>query len=135
MKKIAILGYGWLGQHLENYFTHLGYPRPVLINRSVKENCYIYQFGVDALPQKDLEKALLECDTLVVGIPPSSYLETSPDLGERLNLLWPKEKKLIFISSISVLPAKEGTFDEYSEFNTRDERKRKLLEAEISVSK
>lgn len=104
MKKIGILGCGWLGkevgQRLSKHATVLGSTRD-------SANSALANWGIRPFPfsaQQPLANELPHCDAWVIAIPPSGLTHQNGHLPSELkNLLkkW-KEKTVVYVSSTSV---------------------------------
>lgn len=132
MKKIALLGYGWLGRHLNKHFQALGYPSPILMNRSKKEGVFPFELGQSEVSQQ-LQSELSDCDALIVCLPPSIGQNIYSQMGNHLISFWPKDKKLIFISSTGIFEDEQGEYFESSEPKLSSPRKELLSQAEHSI--
>lgn len=117
MKKVAIIGLGWLGLPLAEQLQRQGWQ--VAGTKRTAENCPIecYPLDFNHLAITNDINRLLGSEAVVIAVPPGkiggeNYLSAVQTLVSRAmeNGL----KQLIFISSTSVLPQQAGEFDEKS---------------------
>lgn len=115
MKKITILGLGWLGLPLAEALQNKGW-RVAGTKRTVGELAIeCYPLDLNALAVTSEIEQLLAADALVIALPlsqirPENYgcgIQTLVSLAIEKGL-----KHLVFTSSTSVLPMKSGVFDE-----------------------
>lgn len=118
MKKITIIGLGWLGlpiaEKLQNDGWQVAGTKRTVGNLPVQ--CYPLDLNHFAITP-DLER-ILATDAMVIALPPSTTSEEDYFLGiQKLTLFTMTKglKHLIFISSTSVLPMSEGNFAEDTE--------------------
>lgn len=120
MKRVSILGTGWLGLplalSLRNEFEvkvsiRTNEKKKQLINKGLSP------YLLNEKDTKDLDK-LLDTDYLFINFPPSKFDDYLKFLGkiyahEKIS----KIEKIIFISSTSIYPDEDGIFNENIKFN------------------
>lgn len=117
MKKLTILGLGWLGLPLAETLKKEGWQVAGTKRTPTKMPVECYPLDLNNLIISSEVEKLLETDSMVIALPPST---TSPEhyfSGIQNLVLKAMEKglkQLIFISSTSVLPMQSGEFDENS---------------------
>ena len=113
MKNFSILGCGWLGLALANSIKK-DYHLKCSVSSSFSFE-KLKEVGFDAylLNDKNLSSLddFLACDILFINIPPSKA-ENYLLLLEKIYKQIPKKTKVIFISTTSVYPKKEGEYKE-----------------------
>lgn len=117
MKKVLIIGLGWLGLPLAEHLQQLGW-QVQGTKRNVSSGAIpatALDFNAFALTP-ELEKRLA-CDALVITVPPNTtsaeqYRSSVKALVEKA--VSQGVKQVIFIGSTSVLPSESGEFDENS---------------------
>lgn len=115
METFSILGTGWLGLALAKELKG-DFKVKVSIRNKAKEKDIINEgFSSYLLDEQNLQNLdfLLDCDYLFINFPPSKfddYIQFLKNIYENENIK--KCKKIIFISSTSIYPNKEGTFSE-----------------------
>ncbi|MFA9489142.1 MULTISPECIES: GDP-L-fucose synthase [unclassified Mannheimia] len=120
MKKLTILGLGWLGLPLAVQMKKEGW-RVVGSKRMVSDmpiECY--PLDLNNLIINDELETLLAADTMVIALPPSKTTPENYLLGIQQLVSSAIEKGLkhiIFTSSTSVLPMESGVFDEIAEID------------------
>ncbi|MEG9498776.1 GDP-L-fucose synthase [Mannheimia indoligenes] len=118
MKKITIIGLGWLGLPLAQKLQNEGW-QVAGTKRSVSDlpiECYPLDLNHFAITP-EIEH-ILAADAMVIALPPSSISEEDYFSGiQKLTSLAMAKglKHLMFISSTSVLPMSEGDFSEDTE--------------------
>ncbi|AWW34159.1 GDP-L-fucose synthase [Mannheimia varigena] len=118
MKKITIIGLGWLGLPLAQKLQNEGW-QVAGTKRTVGDlpvECYPLDLNHFAI-MPDIER-ILATDAMVIALPPSTTSEEDYFLGiQKLTSFAMTKglKHLIFISSTSVLPMQSGEFDENSD--------------------
>ncbi|HGO5816068.1 TPA: GDP-L-fucose synthase [Mannheimia haemolytica] len=118
MKKLTILGLGWLGLPLAGQMKKEGW-QVVGSKRTVSDmpiECYPLDLN-NLIINNDIEP-LLSVDAMVITLPPSkiapeNYLSGIQQLVS--SAIEKGLKHIIFTSSISVLPMESGVFDENTE--------------------
>lgn len=117
MKKITIIGLGWLGLPLAEHLQKGGW-KVVGTKRNVDDcpiECYKLDLNEQHFPQALSQK--LKSQAMVIAVPPSKISEEAYLNGIQKLVVQAVEhglKHLIFISSTSVLPQQAGEFDEKS---------------------
>lgn len=131
MKKITIVGLGWLGLPLAEYLSDKGY-QVVGTKRQAIWHAHIncYPFSLDS---PVYHEEWLNSDCLVINIPlntvePTTYVEAIKALI--LQAISQGVKHCIFISSTSVFPQQSATFDESSLTFAENERTEALITLE-----
>lgn len=119
MTKIAHIGYGWLAKIIEKENQESGKPFSLyFFNRSKKEGSLSYDLnGNQSIPEM-----LSQAQILSVSIPPGKDLEKYYHTCLQLKKIWPKESPILFVSTTSVFPRKDGTFYESSIPNPDNKR-------------
>lgn len=135
MKKITILGAGWLGFELAKRFKST---YKITVSSRNEEKLKMYEdedFYSYILNENNLEflDQLLDTDYLFINFPPSKF----NDYLGFLNKIYSHNKienieKIIFISSTSIYPNIEGYFDE--NFEIKDSSSKIVFDAENLIS-
>ncbi|MEG9489192.1 GDP-L-fucose synthase [Mannheimia indoligenes] len=118
MKKITIIGLGWLGLPLAQKLQNEGW-KVAGTKRTVDDipvECYPLDLNHFAI-MPDIER-ILATDAMIIALPPSTTSEEDYFSGiQKLTSFAMTKglKHLIFISSTSVLPMSEGNFAEDTE--------------------
>ncbi|WP_432452518.1 MULTISPECIES: SDR family oxidoreductase [unclassified Agarivorans] len=125
IKRISIVGCGWLGLPLAQFLLAEGY-RVLGSRRKLEELESLGHLGIEAY-QLDLAPqlqsnniaALLACDLLIVNIPPGRKTNTADYHIAQITALLDAAtehgvKKILFISSTSVYGPQQGIVDEYT---------------------
>ncbi len=142
MKKISILGAGWLGTPLAIALKEQGHQLKVSTTTSDKVAffeqhdipCYVVELGTTK-GILDVDAFLSDTDVLIVTIPPKITKISPYAYAERINfILWNIEKhqikEVIFTSSISVYHGLEGEVDESTPLNTITPRSKQMAQAD-----
>ena len=142
MKKISILGAGWLGMPLAIALKEKGHslkvstttPDKVALFEPHDIPCYVVELGTTK-GIVDLDTFLSDTDVLIVTIPPKITKISPYAYAERINfILWNLEKhhikEVIFTSSISVYHGLEGEVDETTALNTITPRSKQMAQAD-----
>ncbi len=122
MKKIGILGYGWLGSRIgerlsENFeiFTTTTSPQKLKDIRSKGIHAEIAVFGEDE-KNTDLWNVVPELDIIIITVPFSERRTSKEIIAKKLSNLFSFigkfEKQLFFMSTTSVYPDEPGIFTE-----------------------
>ncbi|GGA99177.1 SDR family oxidoreductase [Agarivorans gilvus] len=123
IKRISIVGCGWLGLPLAQNLLQQGF-HILGSRRQLAELAELHHLGIEAYqlelnPEIDSNNiaALLDCDLLIINIPPRRKTNTAEfhiaqiqhllDAAERYQV-----KRVLFISSTSVYGAQQGLVDE-----------------------
>lgn len=119
MKKLTILGLGWLGWPLAKYMQNEGW-KVIGSKRTVSADMPIqcYPLDLNSLAINNHIEKLLTVDAMVIALPPSKIEPEKYLVGIQKLVSTAIEKglkHLIFISSTSVLPMSEGNFAEDTE--------------------
>ncbi len=120
MKKISIIGTGWLGfalaKELKKDFEVIVSIRDIKKeNQMISEGLKPYLLDEDNLENLDL---LLDSDYIFINLPPrksKDYISFLKKIYSKINF---KKTKTIFISSTSIYSQKEGVYDEDSSLDT-----------------
>lgn len=140
MKKIGVLGCGWLGLPLaqelkKNNFTVKG-TTTTLSKMGILQDCDIKPFYIDLSENKldYLDYFLQNLDLLIIAIPPKRE-EELPTYCQNFTRLIPhikkhKINKVIFMSSVSVYQPGKEIIDEDSIIYSSDATAQQILEAE-----
>ncbi|KAE9540640.1 GDP-L-fucose synthase [Ursidibacter maritimus] len=137
MKKVTIIGLGWLGMPLGETLIQQGW----IVKGSKREvtensegNLMQYPLLLTAnFPITSEVEQLLNSDALVINIPPSKINEIDYIDGiKRLvsHAILQKVKHIVFVSSTSVFPQKNGHFDENAIPFAEDKSAQTLLAVE-----
>lgn len=115
MKKVAIIGLGWLGLPLAQHLSAQGWQ----VKGTKRTITYIE--GIDMFPfslgdpiGQELGE-LLRVDSLVINIPPSQFSDEAYFLGIQQLVQTARQhnvQHIIFVSTTGVFPQKNGIFDE-----------------------
>ncbi|MBL1144552.1 MAG: hypothetical protein D8M25_06430 [Bacteroidetes bacterium] len=135
MKKLCIIGLGWLGKQLVDYFVELDCEL-IGLNKTIYPDLKIPQFefnlnNLDApFPSK-----LQRVDFFIITLPPSS----SDHYAGQMQLLFNKIQqfnptpKIIYTSSTSVYGNQQGIVDEKSEIMPETENAKEIVKVEHSL--
>lgn len=118
MKKITIIGLGWLGLPLAEKLQQQGWQVQGTKRTPTESSVKCVAFELTDFHMETLPSDLLDCDTLFINLPPSTCSPTQYDSGiKRLvsAAILQNVAHILFISSTSVLPMKSGDFDESTE--------------------
>lgn len=114
MKRVSIIGLGWLGLPLAQHLQQQGFR--VKGSKRESKGCPIECYPLDLSRLDEAELApLLACDSLVINIPPSSCSPSDYVTGiQRIVKVAVHQQvsHIVFVSSSSVLPMCSGEFDE-----------------------
>lgn len=128
---IAIIGNGWLGSALFQYWSHENSGKKVLLfSRSVAPE--VTQLELDP-HTKELPAELLGCEQIVYTLPPRENSEQYKKTLQNFVELLPKSKKLILISTTSVFENNTGKCTEKTTPEFSSDRVKDLVEAEKAV--
>lgn len=136
MKRVAIIGLGWLGLPLAQYLQAKGWQvkgskRTVLSAADIQAQgiaCYPFKLG-----EKTAQAELLRTDALIINLPPSPELLSNYVSGIKtliLDALKQGIQHLVFVSSTAVFPQQDGDFDEQSETHASSAATQALIELE-----
>lgn len=119
MKKITIIGLGWLGLPLAEYLQQQGWQVTGTKRNPYSGTIKSLAFELADFRDETLAK-LLDCEALFINIPPSNcppavYSEGIKRLVSAAILQ--NVSHILFISSTSVLPMQSGDFDETTEIS------------------
>lgn len=115
MKKVSIIGLGWLGLPLANYLAHNGW----LVKGSKRSLTNIdgietFRFCLGEPFDSELGE-LLRAESLVINIPPcqSNAFEYVAEIKRLVQAaILQNVRHLLFVSTTGVFPQKSGVFDE-----------------------
>lgn len=118
MKKLTILGLGWLGLPLAEHMQKEGW-KVIGSKRAVSDmSIECYSLDLNNLAINNHIEKLLTVDAMIIALPPSK-IEPEKYLVGIQNLVSTAIEKglkhIIFTSSTSVLPMEAGVFDENAE--------------------
>jgi nucleoside-diphosphate-sugar epimerase len=127
MNRISIIGLGWLGKQIGNYFQNKGFTvsgtatTKEKVEKLLKESFNAEQLKIEKLEAINAQNfSPFLARTVVITIPPLSVNEGYDtliiDLINRIKAVNPKVK-VFFTSSTSVYGNKDEEIDEYSEVN------------------
>lgn len=131
---ITIIGCGWLGQIVSDKLIKEGHS--VRANyRSEETKDSLKKIGIEpfqfeaATEYQSLHKAITEnTDVLILSLPPSGLETVDYAITlQNIALEFPEFTRVIFTSSTSVYPKKEGSFTESYEFDTTEKLNRIYL--------
>ena len=137
---ISILGCGWLGFPLAKQLLKLGHTvtgsttSPGNVNRFLAAGIQPILLKLPA-PESDISRLedFFSADVLLVAIPPAIHKQgTDFHLNqlESIEVLLPKPKQLIYISSTSVYPKQAGTYAEAYHLTKKNTGNSTLFKAE-----
>lgn len=142
IKKISILGCGWLGLPLAKAFISKG-SRVKGSTTSVEKLTFLKDFEIESFLislsanaiEGDIHSFLEDSEVLIIDIPPKLRGENKEDFIGKINMLIPfiekqKVKKVLFISSTSVYADGNEVITETSPAHPDTESGRQLLEVE-----
>lgn len=148
MKKVSIIGLGWLGLPLAHHLKSLGIEVVGSTTSSDKqsriqpEGIPAVQFELNPFPQGKGFQALFEAGILVVNIPPRSRTQGADFYLEQLKFLrsmidQSPIKKVIFVSSTGIYPEipKKEEYTEISPLSLENCGNQTLLKAEEMMEK
>ncbi len=130
MKIVGILGNGWLGRALKDYWL-TQFPDLLVhtFNRSSQKDSITFNLAKDVLPPSQLK----ECQLLYVLLPPGRDLDAYLSSLNQLTRIYAKVNKIIFVSTTSVFAEDQGRCDEDTMPANSSPRALKLLEAEAII--
>jgi len=143
MKKVCVIGLGWLGEQIGDYLNKQGYfvsgtttRQEKLEHLNVKYNT---AFKLDITKEKSGNNALLgEYDYYILTIPPAlnvlDYSKRMSDLISYISTL-NSSAKFIYTSSTSVYGANTGEVDEDSTLNPQKSSVNEIVELESFLQK
>lgn len=148
MKKVSIIGLGWIGLPLAHYLK----PRGIEVvgsttssdklSRIQSEGIPAIQFELIPFPHGKGFQVLFKADILVVNIPPRSRTQGSDFYLEQLKFLrsmidQSAIKKVIFVSSTGIYPeiSREDEYTEDFPFSPENCGNQTLLKAEQMIEK
>ena len=136
---ITIIGCGWLGQQLgtsliENGHTVRGNFRSAKTEkRLMRIGIKPFRWEVSKSASDKINQDIIDAtDILIICLPPSS-VEDYPLVLQNIVLQFEDNTRVIFTSSTSVYPMRDGVFDEMYEFNEQ-EKKSRLFRAEKGLT-
>jgi len=142
MKKISILGAGWLGTPLALHFKELGHQIKVSTTKLNKLHDFQKQglqaFLIDTDQEEqtdDWELFFKDTDLLIITIPPAHNQVLKTNYSEKIRKIIPniekhKIKEVIFTSSTTVYISLSGLVDEKTEVFPVSEMDKQILEVE-----
>lgn len=142
MKKISILGAGWLGSPLAVQLKENGHSLKVSTTTNEKIlffnekdiESFIINIGSDS-DNENLNKLFSETDTLIITIPPGRTQNLESDYVKKIKSIIPfiekhNIKEVIFTSSTTVYLSLKGEVNEDSVINPISEMDKQILEIE-----
>lgn len=137
MKRVSIIGLGWLGLPLAQHLQQKGFV--VKGSKRDPNGCPIacYPFDLSEFDAVDLAP-LLDCDSLVINLPPSGCPPEVYVAGIRWLIetaVHQHVTHIVFVSSSSVLPMRSGEFDEQTEPQASSPATQALIELEHVVAR
>ncbi len=140
MKRIAIIGFGWLGKPLGIALSQIGYSVVGTVATSEK----FFQLG--ALPvaiarleinsneiNGDWDLVTKDAEFIVLNFPPGKAKAEYPEKIEQICRNTTADKKVIFISSTSVYGSENRSFSEADSCNPTKESGKFMLQAEQNL--
>ncbi|EAZ81394.2 NAD(P)-binding domain-containing protein [Algoriphagus machipongonensis] len=119
MKKVAVIGLGWIGLPLANFLQDRNWE--VCGSTTSKAKCAslqeagisAIQFQLDPFPKGEGFQKLFEAEYMVINIPPKSRSQSSGFYIEQLKYLMSmlgksEVKKVVFVSSTGVYPSEKN---------------------------
>lgn len=131
MMKIAHLGYGWLAKLFEIENLKGPIHSITFYNRSPKEGAITFALG----QKQKTPDSLKDSEVLIVTLPPGKNLNEYQDSIQELTHHWPLQKPILFMSTTSVFPSKDGVYTEEVLPLTDNPRSEKLVEIENFILK
>lgn len=132
MKKVAIIGLGWIGLPLAKFLQDRNWE--VYGSTTSKEKkatlresgILAIQFQLDPFPKGEGFQKLLQAEYMVINIPPKSRSQSSGFYLEQLKYLMSilrqsEVKKVVFVSSTGVYPSKKNGLTYTEDFVLTDE--------------
>lgn len=148
MKKVSIIGLGWIGHPLARFFKSNGIEvvgsttSADKLDRIQSEGIAAVQFELKPFPQGRGYQTLFQADVLIVNIPPRSRTQEADFYLEQLKFLrsmidQSPIKKVIFVSSTGVYPEtpQETEYDENFSLSKENCGNPTLLKAEELMEK
>lgn len=125
---LSLLGYGWLGQALTNYWDK-NHPefQYFTFSRSGRQGSTPFYISADT---SELPKEIIHCDALIFSIPPSRDVDAYCQTILKLTKLLPSFHRVIMIGTTSVFEGNDGLCTEQTNPIPCSERSKKLREAE-----
>jgi hypothetical protein len=132
MKIVGILGNGWLGKALKDYWS-TQFPDLLVhtFNRSSQTDSITFNLAEEVLPPSELK----ECQFLYVLLPPGRDLDAYLSSLNQLTKIYANVNKIVFVSTTSVFAEDQGHCDENTMPANTSPRATKLLEAETIIMK
>ncbi len=123
MKTIGILGYGWLGKHIADFFSKKEYnvvasTTSVSKISTIREKNYIpvlIEFSDNHLDSFESNNSVHQCDILVICVPFSINIDEKALLNRFSNLcrfIGNYQKQVFLMSSTGIYPQKNIVMDE-----------------------
>lgn len=131
MMNISFIGYGWLAQLFE--IANLEGPRHSIafFNRSPKKGAETFILGQKLATPNSLKNS----EVLIVTLPPGKDIDQYHSSLKELTLHWSTHKPIIFMSTTSVFPSKDGVYTEEVLPLPDNPRSEKLVEIENFILK
>lgn len=146
MKKIGIIGCGWLGMPLAKVLSQKHYEVIGSTTTAAKLK-NIASLGVipvllklNPMPEGANFQKLFKCESLIINIPPSSRTNTPEFYREQIKYLKyminnsPEVRRVIFISSTSYYPNTDQVVDEQTHYDLDNGSNKSVVWAEQEIS-
>jgi nucleoside-diphosphate-sugar epimerase len=137
IKKINILGCGWLGFPLAKHLHNRGYEIAGSTTSSTKlpllQGAGISPFLIDLTTEKSLDSDFFQCDCLIITIPPRGEPRAFERMIKQLSVAIQKHppEQVIYTSSTSVYPDLDRTVrEEDASYDSRSRSGTSLLHIE-----
>jgi len=148
MKKVGIIGLGWIGLPLAHFLESKGW-EVIGSTTSDQKKSEIEKEGIEVVrlkmnphPEGNGFQKLFDCEYIVINIPPRSRVQTSDFYLEQLKYLksminQSASKKVLFVSSTGIYPTEpsENIYDESLYINRENAGNLTLWDAEQMVKK
>lgn len=113
MKKVSIIGLGWLGMPLAEQLQRQGLEVKGSKRQPLSSNVVCYPLDLAGFTPTQLAP-LLDCDCLIITVPPSANGYVAGIKRIVCLAITQEVAHIIFISSTALLPKRSGCFDEQS---------------------
>lgn len=148
MKKVGIIGLGWVGLPLAHYFKSKGW-EVIGSTTSDERKSEIEKAGIEVVrlkmnphPEGNRFQKLFDCEYIVINIPPRSRVQTSEFYLEQLKYLKSMinqsgSKKVLFVSSTGIYPSEpwDKFYEESFDLNRENAGNPTLWDAEQMITK
>lgn len=131
MKKISVLGYGWLGQSLHQFWKDE--PPKIqaeFFSQSGRQESSTFSLEEDTT---ELPSKIESCEVLIITIPPGRQPNCYLKRIKKLTEILPEDKKVILIGTTSVFEKNSGLCSEETPPDTESPRAKTLVQVEKEI--